>query len=167
MSFDSSTLNFLLITLVVVGVWGFILWSNTRTMHKQIIQVAHQQSAIRQDDEVRQLCRAVHHLHPTVHAGIDYIVSPGGPGQKPYISRWLHTSIAQPGPEALEQALAYISGIDPAKDHAAQRIREYPSVGDQLDAAYKARHGDDSDQVRLDGLIAQVKEKYPKSDDAL
>ena len=57
MSFDSSTLNFLLITLVVVGVWGFILWSNTRAAHKQIIQVAQQQSSIRQDDEVRQLCR--------------------------------------------------------------------------------------------------------------
>ena len=167
MSFDSSTLNFLLITLVVVGVWGLILWSNTRAAHKQIIQVARQQSAIRQDDEVRQLCRAIHHLHPTTHAGIDYIVSAGDSGQRPYISNWLNTSIPQPGAEEIEQALRSISGVDPAKDHAAQRIREYPSVGDQLDAAYKARQGDDSDQVRLDAQITQIKGKYPKSDEVL
>ena len=167
MSFDSSTMNFLLITLVVVGVWGFILWSNTRAMHKQIIQVAHQQSAIRQNDEVRQFCRALHHLHPSVHAGIDYVVKYDGPGQKPYIAKWLHTSIPQPTPEALERALQEISGVDPVKDHSTQRLREYPSVGDQLDAAYKARHGDDSDQVRLDEQIRRVKEKYPKSDETL
>lgn len=167
MSFDSSTLNFLLITLVVVGIWGFILWSNTRSMHRQIIQVAQQQSAIRQKDEVRQLCRAIHHLYPSTHAGIDYIVDDGGPGQKPYIARWMHTSIPQPTPEDIERALQEISGVDPVKDHAAQRLREYPSVGDQLDAAWKARQGDDSDQVRLDGMIKQVKDRYPKSDDTL
>lgn len=167
MSFDSSTLNFLLITLIVVGIWGLILWSNTRSMHKQIIRVAQQQSAIRQNDEVRQLCRAIHYLHPTVHAGIDYIVNDGGPGKKPYIAQWLHTNIAEPGQEELDRALQAISGVDPVKDHATQRLRAYPSVGDQLDAAYKARHGDDSDQVRLDALITQVKQQYPKSDETL
>lgn len=167
MSFDSSTMNFLLITLVVVGAWGFILWSNTRAMHRQILQVAQQQSTIRKNDDVRQLCRAIHHLHPTVHAGIDYIINDDDPEQKPYIARWLNTSIPQPQPEELERALQDISGVDPVKDHAAQRLREYPSIGDQLDAAYKARHGDDNDQVRLDGLIRRVKEKYPKSDETL
>jgi len=167
MSFDSSTLNFLLITLIVVGIWGFILWSNTRSMHKQILRVAHQQSAIRQDDTVRQLCRAIHHMYPTVHAGVDYVVSPGGPGQHAYIAQWNHSNIPQPGPEELEDALKAVSGVDPVKDHAAQRAREYPSIGDQLDAAYKARHGDDSDQARLDEMIRKIKEKYPKSDDAL
>ena len=167
MSFDSSTLNFLLITLIVVGIWGLILWSNTRAMHKQIIRVAQQQSTIRQNDEVRQLCRAIHYLHPTVHAGIDYVVNDGGPDKKPYIAKWLHANIPQPGREELDSALQAISGIDPAKDHAGQRLQEYPSVGDQLDAAYKARQGDDTEQVRLDGLIAQVKQKYPKSDDTL
>ena len=167
MSFDSSTLNFLLITLIVVGIWGLILWSNTRSMHKQLIRVAQQQSAIRQNDEVRQLCRAVHYLHPTLHAGIDYSVSDGGPDQKPYISQWRNTHIPQPGREELDRALQAISGVDPVKDHAAQRLSEYPSIGDQLDAAYKARQGDDSEQVRLDGLIAQVKQKYPKSDETL
>lgn len=167
MSFDSSTLNVFLVILLFVGIWVFVLWSNTRTMRKQILQVAQQQSVIRHDDEVRLLCRAIHHLHPTVHAGIDYIVSDSGPDQKPYIAEWLHSNIPRPTPEELEQALKMVSDIDPVKDHAAQRLREYPSVGDQLDAAYKARHGDDSDQTRLDGQISMIKKQYPKSDDSL
>ena len=153
MMIDSSTL--------------FILWTNARTMHKQILQVAQQQSVIRHNDAVRLLCRAIHYMHPTVHAGIDYIVSAGGPEQDPYIAEWLHSSIPQPTAEELEQAFQMISGIDPVKDHATQRLREYPSVGDQLDAAYKARLGDDSELARLDGQISMVKKQYPKSDDAL
>jgi hypothetical protein len=53
------------------------------------------------------------------------------------------------------------------KDHATERLKEYPSIGDQLDAAYKARHGDDSDQIRLDEQISMIKQKYPKSDECL
>ena len=167
MMFDSSTVNVFLVILLVVGIWVFILWSNSRSMHKMIHRVARQQSFIRQDDAVRLLCRAIHYLQPTVHAGIDYIVSPGGADQGPYVSEWRHTSIPQPKPEEIERAIKVVSGVDPARDHAAQRIAEYPSVGDQLDAAYKSRQGDDTEQVRLDGQISMVKKKYPKSDEDL
>ena len=162
-----STVNVILVLVLIVGIWVFILWSNTRRMHQQIKQVAQQQSVIRHDDAVKTLCRAIHSLQPTVHAGIDYIVAEGGSGEAPHIARWLNSSIPQPKPEELDRALKQVSGIDPEKDHAAQRIREYPSVGDQLDAAYKARHGDDSDQIKIDELIARIKQKYPKSDEYL
>ena len=167
MMFDSSTVNVFLVILLIVSIWVFILWSNARTMHKMIHRVAQQQSFIRQDDAVRLLCRAIHFLQPTVHAGIDYIVSPGGHDQDPYISQWLHTSIPQPKHEEIEHGLKMVSGVDPVKDHAAQRLKEYPSVGDQLDAAYKSRRGDDSEQVRLDEQISIIKKKYPKSDQDL
>ena len=165
--FDSSSLNVILVLLLIVGVWVFILWSNTRLMHRHIKQVAQQQSVIRQDESARSLCRAIHTLQPKAHAGIDYIVSDGGPGREPYIAQWLNSSIPQPKPEELERTLHQLSGVDPEKDHAAQRLREYPSVGDQLDAAYKARHGDYADQNRLDEQISSIKEKYPKSDEYL
>ena len=167
MLFDSSTLNVFLVILLFVFVWVAILWSNARSMHKQILQVAQQQSVIRHDDDVKLLCRAIHYLHPSVHAGIDYIVSEGDHGQKPYIAKWLHSSIPQPEPEEIEQVLEKISNVDPVKDHATQRLMEYPSVGDQLDAAYKSRHGDDADQIRLDEQITMIKKKYPKSDEFL
>lgn len=165
--FDDATFNVFLIVLLIVGIWVFILWSNTRNMHKQIQHVAQQQSLIRHDDAARSLCRAIHYLQPSVHAGTDYVISEAGPGQKPFIANWLSSSIPQPTVEELEQAMQNISGIDPVKDHATQRLREYPSIGDQLDAAYKARHGDNTEQLRLDEQISKVKVKYPKSDECL
>ena len=47
------------------------------------------------------------------------------------------------------------------------RRAEYPGVGDQLDAAYKARQGNDAEQIAIDELIRKVKDKYPKSVDCL
>lgn len=42
------------------------------------------------------------------------------------------------------------------------RMMEYPAIGDQLDAAFKARRGDASQQQAIDAQIAGVKAKYPK-----
>lgn len=164
MLFDSSTLNTLLVVLLIVGFWVYFLWLNARATNKTIQRVAQQQSVIRHDEAVRLFCRAIHLLQPNAHAGTDYIVSGGGPDQGPYIAEWLNSKIPQPKPEEIEHALKKISDVDPAKDHAAQRLREYPSIGDQLGAAYNARHGDYADQIRLDEQIRKIKEKYPKSE---
>lgn len=162
MIFDDTTMNLLIIFLVVCF-WIYFLWSNSRITKKMIQRVAQQQSVIRHDDSIRAYCRAIHFLRPDAHAGTDYIVSEGEPGESPYISEWLNKKISQPTPEELEKALKMIPDLDPAKDHAAQRRREYPSVGDQLGAAYNARQGDYADQNRIDEQIRRVKEKYPKS----
>ena len=42
------------------------------------------------------------------------------------------------------------------------RERSYPEIGDQLDAAYWARQGDNTTQVALDAEILAIKEKFPK-----
>lgn len=162
MLFESSTITILII-LLLVCFWLYFLWSNSQVTNKMIQRVAQQQSVIRQDDNVRAFCRAIHFLQPNAHAGTDYIVSKGGPDEAPYIVEWLNPKIPQPEQEQLEQALNMVSDLDPAKDHAAQRRKEYPSVGDQLGAAYNARQGDFADQKRLDEQIRRVKEKYPKS----
>jgi hypothetical protein len=57
----------------------------------------------------------------------------------------------------LEQDFGYLL----AKCHS-QRLAEYPSLGDQMDASFKARQGDDSQQLAIDTLIQAVKAKYPK-----
>ena len=44
------------------------------------------------------------------------------------------------------------------------RAISYPPVGDQMDAAYKARLGDSSEQTAIDVEIKAVKDKYPKDD---
>ena len=66
----------------------------------------------------------------------------------------------------LEKALKKVTAID-CTGYAAMRRSEYPSIEEQLDAAYKARRGDMSEQEQLDNRIEQIKNKYPKSDDAL
>ena len=165
--FENPTMNFILVMMVLVVIWVLALRLNNRTTQQLVHRVARQQSLIRQSEDVRMLCLAVHHLYPSLHAGTDYIVSKDGPDQQAHIEEWLHTNIPQPTREQLDHALQEISSIDPVKDHAALRRAEYPSVGDQLDAAFKARHGNPAEQQQLDLLISQVKEKYPKSDDAL
>ena len=57
----------------------------------------------------------------------------------------------------LEQDFDYLL----AKCHSLRAL-EYPSLGDQADAAFKARQGDDSQQLAIDTLIQAVKVKYPK-----
>ena len=163
MSFDNSTLTILSVVLLMVGFWVYLLWLNARSSKKIIMQVSQQQSIIRHNEAVHLLCRAIHSLQPDAHAGTDYIVSEGGSDQIPYIAKWLNSRIPQPKHEEIEQVLKNIDDLDPAKDHAALRGKEYPSAGDQLGAAYNARHGDDVDQIRLDEKIRRVKEKYPKS----
>lgn len=44
----------------------------------------------------------------------------------------------------------------------AFRARMYPSLGDQMDAMYKARQGDSTQLDAIDAAITQVKADYPK-----
>ena len=45
------------------------------------------------------------------------------------------------------------------------RRADYPSVEEQLDAAYQARQGNDAKQLEVDEKIRRVKEQYPKGDE--
>ena len=53
-----------------------------------------------------------------------------------------------------------------SRGYAAMRRAEYPSVEDQLDAAWKARHGDETGQ-QLDKQIEEIRNRYPGSDSQL
>jgi hypothetical protein len=166
MMWDTGTLAIFSFIILVVCVWIFFLWLNTRRMHEQLKQVAQQQSLLRHDDSARDLCRAVHLLQPNAHAGVDYVIRHDKPGNDPYLSEW-HAVMPQPTPNELRDALAKIRHDEIAKNYASLRRAEYPSVGNQLDAAYKARQGNDAEQIDIDALISKIKEKYPKSVECL
>jgi len=165
MMWDTGTLAIFGFILLVVCVWILFLWQNTRKMHEQLQQVAQQQSLLRHDDRARDLCRAVHLLQPNAHAGVDYVIRHDKPGDEPYLDEW-HASEPQPTREELRHALEKIIN-NTGKNYASMRRAEYPSVGDQLDAAYKARQGNDAEQIAIDGQISKVKDKYPKSVECL
>jgi hypothetical protein len=154
---------------LVVCVWIFFLWKRTHKMHQhlqqQVQNVAQQQTLLRHDESAQDLCRAIHLLRPNAHAGIDYLIRHENPAA-PYLTEW-HAHEPQPTAEELRQALEKVSRQDIATNYAALRRAEYPSVGDQLDAAYKARQGNDAEQIEIDKLIRKVKEKYLKSTEGL
>lgn len=147
---------FFFMLILVVG-WIYFSWQTERTTREQIHRVAEQHTVISTDERARKLCLAVHQLHPLMHAGVDFMIRRDSPDQPPYLAEW-YASVPKPTPEQLDAALAKIA----SKDLAELRRAEYPSVGDQLDAAYKARHGDTSAQERVDAKIKEVKEKYQK-----
>lgn len=163
---DTGTFAILGFILLVVCMWVLYLWRNTSRMHEQLKQVAQQQSLIRHDDSVRDLCRAIHLLQPDAHAGVDYLIRHDKADQDPYLAEW-HAAGHQPSREELQHALAKVVHDASAKNYASLRRAEYPTVGAQLDAAYKARQGNDAEQIEIDELIRKVKEKYPKSVECL
>lgn len=150
--------------LLLVCVWIFILWKNSRDMKASINLIAQQGNLVRHDDRARILCRAIHILNPHLTAGVDYVIRHDDPQQEPYIAEWLSDD-PRPDEEAIRSALKEVQDSRHEEKYAAMRRDEYPDVGEQLEAAYLARQGDDSLQREVDETIRRVREKYPKSDE--
>jgi hypothetical protein len=157
---DTFTLIVFVAMFAIMGGWIYVISQNAHRTHKQVQQIAQQHTLIHSDNRARSICRAVHQLHPLLHAGVDFVIK-RGPDQAPYIAEW-NALEPKPTPEELEAVLPTIPTAD--QDYTELRRAEYPSVGDQLDAAYKVRHGDNSQQIAIDATIAEVKARYPKSE---
>ena len=164
--FDQGIGGVLIIVLLGVCGWLFIIWQNTRRTHEQIRDIVQQQTMVRTDMSARDLCHAVHLIHPTAHIGIDYKIEHDTTDKDAYLAEW-HAAAPKPTAEQLKEALTQLAGKDLVSNYAALRRAEYPSIGDQLDAAYKARQGDVAEEIELDNKITQVKEKYPKTEECL
>lgn len=165
MVLDSTIIGVLIILLIVVSMWVFVIWSNSRQSHQQTHQVLRQQNLVRNDPAAHRLSQALHLLRPTAHLGFDYTIEHAAKGSPPRIATWTARS-QMPTQAELDDVMSEVSEVN-VKGYAAMRRAEYPSVGDQLDAAYEARQGNDAQQKELDALITEVKHKYPKSDEEL
>lgn len=71
---------------------------------------------------------------------------------------WVGTGIFERA--VIDGRLVEIETVEPA--YAASRRAAYPSLGDQLDALFKARRGDGSELAAIDGAIQAVKAAHPK-----
>ena len=70
---------------------------------------------------------------------------------------WLNTSIPQPTKEQIEAEIVRLQAEYDAKEYQRKRVKEYPSIADQLDKIF---------HDGIDGwkeTIQAVKDKYPKS----
>jgi hypothetical protein len=154
------------LTVLILGMIAFVFfnWSNTQSARKHTQAIFQQQHLIRISPDAHRLSQAVHLLHPSVHLGFDYMIRQDD-GKLPYISEW-NTAGSMPTQEELDEALRKVTAIE-STGYAAMRRSEYPSIEEQLDAAFKARRGDPSEQLELDARIQEIKDKYPKTDDDL
>lgn len=164
MVLDNTMIGALIVLMVGLSAIVFFNWSNTRNARRHTEKIFQQQHLVRTHPDVHRLSQAVHLLHPSVRLGFDYVIEHDD-GKLPYISEW-NTGGEMPTKAELDEALKKVTAID-STGYAAMRRSEYPGIEDQLDAAYKARRGDFTEQEELDNRIEQVKDKYPKSDDAL
>lgn len=162
----NGALNVLIVILIAVCFWVFVLWKNSRRLHEDINMVAQQHNLIRNDDSARALCRALHLLNPKLTAGIDYVIRHDNSDQEPYIADWMANS-SRPTADEIKRAVIELSDANHEARYAAMRRSEYPSIGEQLDAAYQARQGNDAKQIEIDRQIREVKEKYPKTDECM
>jgi len=163
---DNGITNIVIVVLIVVCVFLYVLWKNSRRTKDAILLVAQQQGLVGHDERARMLCRAIHMLNPNLTAGVDYVIRHDSPEQEPYIAEWI-ADTPQPGDTEINSALQEISDVHHEEKYAAMRRKEYPSVGEQLEAAYQARQGDDAKQLEVDEKIRRVREKYPKTDECV
>ena len=83
-------------------------------------------------------------------------------GNGPYIKSWNIEGLAKPTDE---QLASYETAGNTAESNALainNRVSEYPSLGDVVDAIFKKEAGDSSEFDALATARAAVKSKYPK-----
>jgi len=160
----SGVINIVIVVLISVCIMVYVLWKNSRKMDEVIKLTAQQRNLVKHDERALSLCRAIRILNPNVTAGVDYIIRQDSPDQAPYIAEWL-ADTSRPTEEEIKSALLEISDASHEDKYAAMRRADYPSVEEQLDAAYQARQGNDAKQLEVDEKIRRVKEHYPKGEE--
>lgn len=165
MAIDNTLISAIIVLLIGLVAWVVIIWSNSRSAHERTHQILQQHHLVATNQAARRLSQAVHLLHPAAHLGTDYTIKCDSAVDEPYVSQW-NAGGPMPTKSDLDDACARVPEIN-SRGYAAMRRAEYPSVEDQLDAAFKARHGDTTEQEELDYRIEQVKSKFPKSEDDL
>ena len=159
----NGVINIVIVVLISVCIMIYILWKNSRKMDEAIKLTAQQRSLLKQDERAVKLCRAIRILNPNVTPGVDYVIRQDTPEQEPYIAEWM-ADTSQPTEADIKSALLEISDVHHEDKYAAMRRADYPSVEEQLDAAYQARQGNDAKQLEVDEKIRRVKEQFPKGD---
>ena len=160
---DNGVINILILVLISACIMIYILWKNSRKMDEAIKLTVQQHNLVRHDERALTLCRAIRILNPNVRAGVDYVIRQDTLEQEPYIAEWV-AAIPQPTEEEIKSAIQEVSDVHHEDKYAAMRRADYPSVEEQLDAAYQARHGNDAKQLEVDEKILRVKERYPKGE---
>ena len=121
-----------------------------------------------------ELYFAIKELFPDAEAEQDFVLQDDGRGE--YIKEWrlkdaTGSPIPQPTQAELEGAYQQYLQRKALTEYRAKRAREYPHIGDQLDAMWKALQAmgvqpnvqaSPNTPEGMLGLIQSIKQKYPK-----
>jgi hypothetical protein len=166
MALDAFTINAIIVVLILALLMLGVMLKSSRDERGRLEALARPvpapQPTVTEPEArgEREFCGAIHRLYPNARVGIDFRVSEGSDG--PRISQWL---LAAPEPTAAEIAAARDAYREEqaTRGYREARRAEYPSVGDQLDALFKARQGDPSELAAVDARIREVKARHPKT----
>lgn len=169
MYFDTLTISVIVVVLLLVSVVVVTLRSDSKETAQEIQRLTAQVEDLhaRQmlgvpNSASRELCCALRHHYPAAVHGIDYRLADDGDG--PYIETWMLEEEPLPDDDTVARMIdAYRDTLGSNHFHEKRR-QAYPSISDQLDALYKARHGDDGHLRRIDEQIGKVKARHPKPD---
>ncbi len=116
-----------------------------------------------------ELYHAIKELYPDAEEGKDFVLQDDGKG--PRIKVWRYKNTPQPTQTELEAAYQQYLQKKALTEYREKRATEYPHLGDQLDAIWKALKamGLTSDPLKdgntPEGMLARIeaiKQKYPK-----
>lgn len=72
--------------------------------------------------------------------------------------QWLNLDHPMPTEQQVTQETARLQAVEDSKEYQQLRVKEYPSIGDQLDALWKG--GEEAEKMLTQ--VQAVKNKYPK-----
>ena len=168
MSIDTFTLSAMAVVLLVLVALVWAVLRAGRVDRETLDQLQNQLHDVSSatggpSSAARELCRAIRCLYPNALNGVDFSVLDGDDGA--YIAEW-ELPVSRPDKAQLQQAMLECrSARESSHLYREQRAHAYPPIGDQLDALYKARHGDSSELEVIDQQIADVKNRYPNPDE--
>jgi hypothetical protein len=166
MALDAFTLNAMFVVLLAALLVAYVVFRSSRHPSSEALdRIAAIERRLTPaapspvEPGTRALCGAIHRLYPNARVELDFEVGTGPEG--PYIARWL-LPVPQPGKDEIAAAARAYAAEQVGQAYQEARLDEYPSIGDQLDALYHARHGDPTALAAIDARIAEVKARHPK-----
>ncbi len=114
MYFDALSISAILISIGVMITVLILMRRLNRDMHVRMRQVAQHAALLHTNHSARELCVAIHRLHPDTCPGIDYMIKDDADGAGPYIKEW-RVDAAKPSTEQIQRALrvSQPSGTEP------------------------------------------------------
>ena len=88
MIIDNLTIAGVIVSLIASAIAIYAAIKGRNDSRKELRSVIKHTNMIQQDEDVLQLCKAIHALDPSACPGIDYVLASGGKDGDAHIAKW-------------------------------------------------------------------------------